>query len=80
MTLWKKIYFQAFLTTKPNYVVTELEKKNRNYFYAEIQPQGLSAAHFVIIIINIIIIFLSGFSFTNIHDSRDSKGRGRVSI
>ena len=24
--------------------------------------------------------FLSGFSFTNIHDSRDSKGRGRVSI
>ena len=24
--------------------------------------------------------FLSGFSFTNIHDSRDSRGRGRVSI
>ena len=24
--------------------------------------------------------FLSGFSFTNIHDSQDSRGRGRVSI
>ena len=24
--------------------------------------------------------FLSGFSFSNIHDSRDSWGRGRVSI
>ena len=24
--------------------------------------------------------FLSGFSFTNIHDSRDSRGRGRVSV
>ena len=24
--------------------------------------------------------FLSGFSFTNIHDSQDSEGRGRVSI
>ena len=24
--------------------------------------------------------FLSGFSFTNIHDSRDCRGRGRVSI
>ena len=24
--------------------------------------------------------FLSGFSFTNTHDSRDSRGRGRVSI
>ena len=24
--------------------------------------------------------FLSGFSFTNIHDSRNSRGRGRVSI
>ena len=24
--------------------------------------------------------FLSGFSFTNVHDSRDSRGRGRVSI
>ena len=24
--------------------------------------------------------FLSGFSFTNIHNSRDSRGRGRVSI
>ena len=24
--------------------------------------------------------FLSGLSFTNIHDSRDSRGRGRVSI
>ena len=23
---------------------------------------------------------LSGFSFTNIHDSQDSRGRGRVSI
>ena len=26
------------------------------------------------------ILFLSGFSFTNIHDSRDSRERGRVSI
>ena len=25
-------------------------------------------------------LFLSGFSFTNIHDSRDSRGRGRVSV
>ena len=24
--------------------------------------------------------FISGFSFTNIHDSRDSRGRGRVSV
>ena len=24
--------------------------------------------------------FLSGFSFTNIHDSQDSKGRGRISL
>ena len=30
--------------------------------------------------IYIYIFFLSGFSFTNIHDSRDSRGRGRVSI
>ena len=27
-----------------------------------------------------VFFFLSGFSFTNIHDSRDSRGRGRVSI
>ena len=26
------------------------------------------------------VFFLSGFSFTNIHVSRDSRGRGRVSI
>ena len=26
------------------------------------------------------VFFLSGFSFTNIHNSRDSRGRGRVSI
>ena len=30
--------------------------------------------------IYIYIFFLSGFSFTNIHNSRDSRGRGRVSI
>ena len=28
----------------------------------------------------IFFFFLSGFSFTNIHDSRDNRGRGRVSI
>ena len=27
-----------------------------------------------------VFFFLSGFSFTNIYDSRDSRGRGRVSI
>ena len=27
-----------------------------------------------------VVFFLSRFSFTNIHDSRDSRGRGRVSI
>ena len=27
-----------------------------------------------------VFFFLSGFSFTNIHDSRDSRERGRVSI
>ena len=27
-----------------------------------------------------IIFFLSGFSLTNIYDSQDSRGRGRVSI
>ena len=32
------------------------------------------------IYIYIYIFFLSGFSFTNIHDSWDSRGRGRVSI
>ena len=31
-------------------------------------------------IINFFFFFLFGFSFTNIHDSRDSRGRGRVSI
>ena len=30
--------------------------------------------------LNTFFFFLSGFSFTNIHDSRDSRGRGRVSI
>ena len=29
---------------------------------------------------NIKFFFLSGFSFTHIHDSRDSRERGRVSI
>ena len=29
---------------------------------------------------NFFFFFLSGFSFTNIHDSRNSRGRGRVSI
>ena len=28
----------------------------------------------------LLLFFLSRFSFTNIHDSRDSRGRGRVSI
>ena len=28
----------------------------------------------------VIFFFLSGFSFTNIHDSQDNEGRGRVSI
>ena len=30
--------------------------------------------------LNTFFFFLSGFSFTNIHDSRDSRGKGRVSI
>ena len=30
--------------------------------------------------VNYFFFFLSGFSFTNIHNSRDSRGRGRVSI
>ena len=29
---------------------------------------------------NSFFFFLSGFSFTNIHDSGDSRGRGRLSI
>ena len=33
-----------------------------------------------IYIIDVFFFFLSGFCFTNIHDSRDSRGRGRVSI
>ena len=31
-------------------------------------------------VITFFFFFLSGFSFTNIHDSRDSRGRGRVSF
>ena len=27
-----------------------------------------------------VVFFLSGFSFTNIHDSKDNRGRGRLSI
>ena len=34
----------------------------------------------ITISINIFIFFLSGFCFTNIHASQDSRGRGRVSI
>ena len=33
-----------------------------------------------ILYVYIYIFFLSGFSFTNIHDSQDSRERGRVSI
>ena len=28
----------------------------------------------------LIVLFLSGFSFTSIHESQDSRGRGRLSI
>ena len=35
---------------------------------------------FALFWIYLFIFFLSGFFFTNIHDSRDSRGRGRVSI
>ena len=34
----------------------------------------------IIILLQLFFFFLSGFSFTNIHDSGDSRGRGRVSI
>ena len=34
----------------------------------------------VVKFLNFLFFFLFGFSFTNIHDSRDSRGRGRVSI
>ena len=39
---------------------------------------GFSLSHDLVI--PLFFFFLSGFSFTNIHDSRDSRGRGRVSI
>ena len=36
--------------------------------------KSLVTCHFL----SVYILFLSGFSFTNIHDSQDSRGRGRL--
>ena len=36
--------------------------------------------HFLIFLTNHFLFFLSGLSFTNIHDSLDNKGRSRLSL
>ena len=44
-------------------------------------PLELEFHYFMAVCDNAVcFFFLSGFSFTNIHDSWDSRGKGRVSI
>ena len=56
--------------------VAREEKKRNNEIKMLVQLGKLKAAH----VFFFLFFFLSGFSFTNIHDSQDSRGRGRVSI
>ena len=56
-------------------ILQELIKKG--YQYATIKEQ-IDKARIEDIIC--LLFFLSRFSFTNIHDSRDSKGKGRLSL
>ena len=39
-----------------------------------------SSGFFIVNLEHVFFFFLSGFSFTNIHDSRDSRGRGHLDI
>ena len=68
-------------------ISTEFKLKNmveaRNYFVEEIEQNELISKKHKMVCTTLYMFFsffLSGFSFTNIHDSRDSRGRGRVSI
>ena len=58
-------------------------ESHRHFFIDEknLQKFSYQRAYICLVILHDnFFFFLSGFSFTNIHDSRDSRGRGRVSF
>ena len=61
-------------TVNKERVSKEYFTRVRNIWKPKLSAFNKTIAH------NMSFFFLSGFSFANIHDSRDSRGRGRLSI